>query len=120
MRFDRNSQLNNRKTASALPTPNTLTPSPKLMSEGVRVLGVGNAEAVLRLLSCEFLSNLIHRFPIPYTQNPTPYPFSVCDRSTAPAARRISERGTSRSISIIKKLIQPEMVLLLQIGRAHV
>src|SRR5205809_4137171 len=53
------------------------------LGEGVRVLGVGNAEAVLRLLSCEFLSNLIHRFPTPYTQNPTPYPFSVCDRSTA-------------------------------------
>src|SRR5205809_3679882 len=43
MRFDRNSQLNNRKTASALPTPNTLTPSPKLMSERIFNFSAGPA-----------------------------------------------------------------------------
>src|SRR5256885_1406456 len=36
------------------------------------------------------------------------HPFSECERSTAPAARNTSERGTMRSASTIKKFSQPE------------
>ena len=43
MGFGGHSLLNNRKTASALPTPNTLTPSPKLMTERIFNFSAGPA-----------------------------------------------------------------------------
>src|SRR2546425_666383 len=76
-------------------TPYTQNPTPYPFSvslgEGVGALGVE-----------------VGKTTTPYTQNPTPYPFSVCARNTAPAARRISERDTTPSLSTMNKFVQPE------------
>src|SRR5207302_5998818 len=43
MGFGGHSLLNNRKSASALPAPNTITPSPKLMTERIFNFSAGPA-----------------------------------------------------------------------------